>query len=129
MVYTGILAFLLLLFVLLLVLMFHPKKETETTTETAYVPGVYTSTFSLNRSQLNLEVVVDENHINAVSLKNLDESVSAMYPLLEPSLSDIETQLQNNVPIDEIQTNSEQQYTQTLLLSTIKETLEKAQKQ
>ena len=63
---------------------------------------------------------------NSVNFVNIDESVTTMYPLLEPALEDIEKQLCNNVPISEVSTNDNSKYTQTLLLETIEETLEKA---
>ena len=69
---------------------------------------------------------LDENHINSVNFVNIDESVSAMYPLLEPALEEIESQLSNNVDISEIVVEDQSKYTQTLLLETVKETLEKA---
>ena len=81
---------------------------------------------TLNDTLLNLEVVVDKNHINSLSIVNIDESVSAMYPLLEPTIEDLEKQLSNNVPINEVTTSSESKYTQTLLLDAIETILDKA---
>ena len=125
-IYTGIFAFLILFFVLLIFLMFGGKKNTTKQADSQYTPGVYTSELALNDTLLNIEVVVDENHINSVSFSNIDESVTAMYPLLQPALTDLETQLCNNIPINEVVTNDESKYTQTLLLDAIKTALEKA---
>ena len=106
--------------------MFGGKKNTTKQADSQYTPGVYTSELALNDTLLNIEVVVDENHINSVSFSNIDESVTAMYPLLQPALTDLETQLCNNIPINEVVTNDESKYTQTLLLDAIKTALEKA---
>ena len=125
-IYTGIFAFLILFFVLLIFLMFGGKKNTTKQADSQYTPGVYTSELALNDTLLNIEVVVDENHINSVSFSNIDESVTAMYPLLQPALTDLETQLCNNIPINEVVTNDESKYTQTLLLDAIKTAVEKA---
>lgn len=127
-VYTGIFVGLGILLILLLVFMFLPKgNQTKTGTDTAkYKPGVYTSQLSLNDTELNMEVVLDENHINSVSLVNIDETVSTMYPLLEPALEEISTQLSNNVDLANITLSENSKYTQTLLLSAISSALEKA---
>lgn len=127
--YTGIFLSLLFIFVLLSLILFLPKKQAEPKEQAKYVPGVYTSSLNLNDTELNLEVVVDQNHINSVSITNIDESVSAMYPLLEPSLTEIEKQLSNNIPISEIQVTEEGKYTQTLLLEHIQKALELASNQ
>lgn len=129
-IYTGIFVGLGILLICLLIFMFRPASQTDTASQTtaSYKPGVYTTELSLNDTLLNIEVVVDENHVNSVSFSNIDESVSAMYPLLEPTLSDIESQLCNNVDISEISTSENNKYTQTLLLDAIEETLEKAEK-
>jgi hypothetical protein len=81
----------------------------------------------LNDTALNLEVVVDKNHINSVEIKNIDEAVTTMFPLVEPSLESIRTQLYNDVPLEEIKIEEDQKYTQQLLIEAIKTALEKAQ--
>lgn len=127
-IYTGIFVGLGILLILLLVFMFLPKgNHTTTGANTAkYKPGVYTTQLSLNDTQLNMEVVLDENHINSVSLVNLDETVSTMYPLLEPALEEISSQLSNNVALSDVTLSENSKYTQTLLLGAIETALEKA---
>lgn len=127
--YTGIFLSLLFVFILLSLILFFPRKQADTKEQAKYVPGVYTSSLNLNDTELNLEVVVDQNHINSVSITNIDESVSAMYPLLEPSLSEIEKQLSNNIPLSEIQVTEDGKYTQTLLLEHIQKALDLASNQ
>ena len=129
-IYTGIFVGLGILLICLLIFMFRPDSHTDAANQTtsSYKPGVYTTELTLNDTLLNIEVVVDKNHVNSVSFNNIDESVSAMYPLLEPTLSDIESQLCNNVDISEISTTENNKYTQTLLLDAIEKTLEKAKK-
>lgn len=120
--------------ILLLLMMFlfskddkSPAADPNKTEETAlYHAGVYTSVLTLNDTSLNLEVVCDTNHINSVRLVNLDESVTTMYPLLHPALEELELQLSNDVPFDELQLTESSKYTQTLLLEVIEHTLEKA---
>lgn len=127
-IYTGIFVGLGILLILLLVFMFLPKGNHTATGAgtTKYKPGVYTTQLSLNDTQLNMEVVLDKNHINSVSLVNLDEAVSTMYPLLEPALKEISSQLSNNVALEDITLSDNSKYTQTLLIGAIKTALEKA---
>lgn len=123
-----------LVFLLLLFLLFDtpdsPKKDrtpVASPTFSTYRAGVYTSVISLNDSLLNLEVVVDSDHINSVRLVNLDEATSAMYPLMEPAVGDISNQLASGTPLEEVTISESSKYTQMLLLEHIQATLEKAQ--
>lgn len=127
-IYTAIFVGLGILLILLLIFMFLPKnKDTASLGTQKYKAGKYTSELVLNDTSLNIEVVVDENHINSVNITNIDDTVTAMYPLMEPALADISDQLCDDVNIDDIKISSENsKYTETLLLETVKETLEKA---
>lgn len=121
----------LVLGVLLLALfffMFLPSMKSEEIEETAsYIPGIYNSQLNLNDTTLNIEVVVDENHINSVRLVNIDESIATMYPLMEPAMESISEQLcKENVAIDDIVLSDSSKYTQTMLLQAVEETLKKA---
>lgn len=128
-IYTVIFAALGILLILLLIFMFKPDKSKETASSATdlYTAGVYTSSISLNDTALNLEVVVDKNHINHVSIKNIDEAITTMFPLVEPSLEAIATQLYNDVPIDRLVVMEDTKYTQQLLIEAIKLALEKAE--
>lgn len=95
-------------------------------TVATYRAGVYSSVISLNDSLLNLEVVVDTDHINSVRLVNLDEATAAMYPLMEPAVADINAQLSAGTALESVTLSESSKYTQTLLLEGIRTTLEKA---
>lgn len=126
-IYTAIFAGLGILLIILLIVMFLNKKEdTATMSGKLYNPGVWTSTIVLNDMNLNLEVVLDEDHINSVRIVNLDEAVSTMFPLVAPSLESITDQLYNDVDIDSIKITEDSKYTQQLLIDAIKTTLAKA---
>lgn len=125
---TLVLVFLVLMFVLF----FSPKDkdsdsdEIITPTVATFRAGVYNSVMELNDSFLNLEVIVDTDHINSVRLVNLDEATAAMYPLMEPAAADISAQLAAGTPLEEVTLSESSKYTQTLLLEGIRSTLEKA---
>jgi hypothetical protein len=127
-IYTVIFAALGILLILLLIFMFRGGKDDEVaSTETnLYKAGKWTSSITLNDMAINLEVVVDENHINSVSIESIDDSITTMYPLVEPSLEAIALQLYNDVPIDQVEVEEDMQYTQQLLIEAIKVALEKA---
>jgi hypothetical protein len=127
-IYTAIFAGLGILLIILLIVMFLNKKDdtTSTMTGTQYTPGVWTSTLVLNDTSLNLEIVLDENHINSIQIVNIDEATTTMFPLVKPSLDDIAEQLADGVDIDSITISDDSKYTQTLLLKAVKSTLEKA---
>lgn len=126
-IYTAIFAGLGILLIILLIVMFINKKEdTNTTTGNLYTPGVWNSTLELNGNTLNLEVVLDKDHINSVRIVNIDEAITTMFPLVEPSLENINKQLSDGVDIDSVTTLEDSKYTDALLIGAIKDTLEKA---
>lgn len=126
-VYTAIFVGLGILLIILLVFMFMPdKKNGGDTAEAIYTPGVYTTQLSLGDTEVNLEVVVDADHINSVSLVNIDDSVTTMYPLVKPAVDTISEQLSAGTSLDNVELSEESQYTQTLLLDAIDAALSKA---
>ena len=91
-----------------------------------YVPGTYTSTVTLNNTTLEVEVTVDKSHINSIRFSNLDETVTTMYPLIQPAIEDIAEQIYEKQSLDNIEQSSEAPYTSQILLDAISEALEKA---
>jgi hypothetical protein len=127
-IYTVIFAALGILLILLLIFMFWPdqKDESAATEPDLYKAGVWNSSIVLNDKAINLEVVVDKNHINSIDIVSIDESVSTMYPLVKPSLEAIASQLYEDVPIDEVELRKDSKFTQLLLIEAIKDALHKA---
>jgi len=91
-----------------------------------YVPGTYTTAMTLNGSNVELSVTVDETAILSIDMQNLDESVSVMYPLMEPALESLSTQILENQSIDNIEYSSDNLYTSTVLLNAITAALQQA---
>lgn len=125
-IYTGIFLVLGILFIILLINMFGKGKESDTTTTSKYVPGVYSSTITLGENTLNVAVTVDESTVSGVSIENLDETVTTMYPLLEPALNEINNQISVVDSVDNITYSKENQYTYIILNQAIKNALEQA---
>ncbi len=129
-VYTGIFLLLGILFLVLIILMFFsddPASPSDKAAETmAYIPGVYTTTLQLGQSSVELEIVLDENNINSIRLVQLDEAVTTMYPLIEPSLDSITQQIYDSQSLDNITFSDDNRYTSSVLLEAITATIEKA---
>ena len=132
-IYTGIFAVLGILFIVLLIIMFLPrdeKKETmSTVTQTSsntYIPGVYTTSLILNDNVVEIEVTVDEKNINSIRLINLDEAVTTMYPLIQPSFEDLANQIIANQSLEGITYPDDSKYTSMILLNAITTSLNKA---
>ncbi|MDE7435738.1 MAG: hypothetical protein K2N01_07985 [Lachnospiraceae bacterium] len=126
-VYTGIFAVLGILLVLLLIYMFAPKKEEASEETMKYVAGVYTSSIVFQDRTVDVEVVVDENAIKSISLVNLDETVTAMYPLMEPALEQLTEQILETQSTENLTYSDDNQYTSMVLLRAIDQALEKAE--
>jgi len=126
-IYTIIFAILGILLILLLIFMFLPDKNQNDTAETMkYVSGVYNSSIKFNDRAIDVEVVIDNNRINAISLVNLDEAVATMYPLMQPALDNISQQIYETQSLDNITYSEENQYTSMVLLNAIEQAVEKA---
>lgn len=131
-IYTALFLGAGIILIIMLILLFRPSDGSGTTSvesaETAaiYNAGTYTSQLSLNNTALNLEVIVDKDRIKSVRLINIDDSVTTMFPLLEPSLKEIETQLIEEQNIDAVKISDSSRYTQTLLIDAIAAVLDKA---
>jgi len=129
-IYTGILLVLGILAIIFLVIMSGNKEEGQekesADAASVYVPGTYTTAMTLNGSNVELSVTVDETAILSIDMQNLDESVSVMYPLMEPALESLSTQILENQSIDNIEYSSDNLYTSTVLLNAITAALQQA---
>ncbi len=139
-IYTGIFAGLGILFVILLVIMFLPRKneaplpETplpEATadpvgTQSRYIPGIYTTELVLGSQAIDVEVIVDQRNITSIRMVNLNDAVTTMYPLLEPTFESICTQVYERQSLEEVTYSADSKYTSLVLLEAIQNSLEKA---
>lgn len=128
-IYTIIFVLLALLMIFLFVYMFFLKKDTEPAQEASastYTPGVYTTSILLGDSPVSLEVTVDANHINNIRTAPLEDSVAAMYPLLESCIDTISEQLTSGVPLENVTYDDSSQYTASILLDAVQRALDKA---
>lgn len=125
-IYTVIFVGLGILLIILLICMFLPKDKKESVETAKYVPGVYTSTITFQDQTMDVQVVVDESQIKSVSLVNLSETVTTMYPLMETTMDSIGEQIVSNQSLENVTYTTENQYTTTVLVNAVGEALEKA---
>ena len=119
-IYTSIFIGVGILLIILLVFVLKPKTEKQNDqTSARFNAGVYTSTLSLNNTALNLEVTIDPDRITSIRLINIDDTVTTMFPLLKPALSDLESQITEKQGTADIKMSDDSRYTQTLLLNEI----------
>lgn len=144
-IYTAIFAALGILFIVLLVMMFLPGKEENSAPDAAppdasapenesaaassddlYIPGVYTTELVLGNQSIDVEVIVDKNSITSIRMVNLNEAITTMYPLLEPTFESICSQVYELQTLEGVTYSSDSKYTSLVLLETIKSSLDKA---
>lgn len=124
-IYTGLFFLLGILLVVIIILMFS-NKNSDTASNTLYTPGQYTTTLTFNGSVAEVKVTVDETSITSITLDNLEESVSVMYPLMEPALEELSAQIIETQSLDNISYAEDRQYTSMLLLDAIASSLDQA---
>jgi uncharacterized protein with FMN-binding domain len=93
---------------------------------TAYIPGIYTTELVLNDQVVDVEVIVDKAYISSIRLVNLNESVSTMYPLLQPTFDALCQQIYDKQSLEDITYDTDSKYTSLVLLQAIVHSLEKA---
>ncbi len=136
-IYTGIFAVLGILFLVLLIMMFLPDKDKANTpdptpqpdaaeTASLYIPGIYTTELVLGSQSIDVEVIVDRNSITSIRMVNLNDAVTTMYPLLQPTFDSICEQVYAQQSLENITYTSDSKYTSLVLLEAIQNSLDKA---
>lgn len=132
-IYTAIFIGLALLLIVLFRYMIHPKKGSTAPSDSAaaasYTPGVYSSSIVLGSQNVNVEVAVDAERITSVALVPLSDSVSAMYPLMQPAMDTLSAQIIEKQSLEGLEYPSGSQYTSMALMNAVKAALNKAKTQ
>ena len=137
-VYTAVFVGIGILLLIVLFFMFgrqnSPKSESTQSTvsnesstynnDAVYRAGIYESQFVIGENTINLEVALDENQVKSVKVKNLDETVETMYPLMKSAVKDVSKQLSSGVSIDEVVLSKNSMYTEKLVLDAVKNVLD-----
>lgn len=127
-IYTAIFVGLAIFLITLCFIMFRPKSgPASSSSGTAiYVPGVYSAALTLGSEQVNVEVTVDSDRINSIALIPLSEAVTTMYPLMQPTLDSLASQIVTTQSTENLTYPSTSRYTSAALLNAINTALDKA---
>ena len=127
-IYTAIFVGLAILLITLCFIMFRPGKDNVSVSAepAGYLPGVYSAALTLGSEDVNVKVTVDANRITSIDLVPLSEAVTTMYPLMEPALDALSSQIYASQTTENITYTDENKYTSMLLLDAINEALDKA---
>lgn len=91
-----------------------------------YIPGIYTTELVLGEQSINVEVIVDKTSITSIRMTHLDEAVTTMYPLLQPTFDSICEQIYTQQTLEGITYSTDAKYTSLVLLEAIEHSLNKA---
>lgn len=127
-IYTIVFAVLAILLIILLVLIIkgHSRKSSESAKKSTFSPGIYEPSIVLSSNPVNIEVVVDHEQIKSISMVNVSEAVTTMYPLISSSLTEIASQIVQNNSTENLVFNDENKYTSIILVNAINTALCKA---
>ncbi len=126
-IYTGIFIGLALLLLILCFIMFRPAKKAAPSAS-LYIPGLYTASLTLGNEQVNVEVTVDSDQILDMSLVHLNEAVSTMYPLMQPSMEELAPQIISTQSTENLTFPESSRYTCSALLKAVDTALLKARR-
>jgi uncharacterized protein with FMN-binding domain len=128
-IYTALFLLLGIIFLLLLIFMFSGNRNTESSAQlpSRYTAGIYTASMTLGGNPVEIAVTVDEDYISSIQFHQLDETVAAMYPLMEPALEALSAQICESQSLENISSSEESQYTSLMLMNAIETALSKAQ--
>ena len=130
-IYTVVFVLLGIVLVISLIFMFcnrNSDEKKEKSSSGQYEAGVYTSCVTLNGNPMEVPVTLDSNHINSITVDNISDAITTMYPLVEPAFEDISKQIVDTQSVDNIKFSEESQYTYSLLYNAIVDTINKGKK-
>ncbi|MGN0317472.1 MAG: hypothetical protein ACI4E1_05980 [Lachnospira sp.] len=90
-----------------------------------YSPGVYSASFTLNGTPVDIQVTVDEHNINSIEMLNLSDSITTMYPMLDESFTAVKNAVIENNSTSNVLYESDNKYTSTIFLEAIQAALDK----
>lgn len=128
-IYTAIFLVLLIILGILVFFMFGSGKRSQVSSmgTSRYTPGIYRSSLSLNNNTFDVEVTVDADRISSIHLTNLSETTAAMFPLIEPALDSLASQIYSSQSLENLDYPSDQKYTSAMLIEAIRKAVEKAE--
>lgn len=126
---TAISVGLTILLVSLSLIMSRPKEDAvlSSVDANAYVPGVCTASLVLRSQSMNVEMAVDTDHINSVTLSPLSDSVATTYPSIQPVLEDLAKQVCATQSTENLFCSMGTRYISAALINAVKQAFHKAE--
>jgi len=97
----------------------------ETLPSASFQPGIYKTELILGGQTIEVEAVLEKDRISSLRLVNMDEAITTMYPLLEPTMEHICKQVYETQSLDQLDLDSGARYTSLVLLEAIRCCLDK----
>ena len=69
---------------------------------------------------------MDESRIESIRFANLDETVTTMFPLIQPAIEEIADQIYKTQSLEDVTLSEETPYTSQVILDAISEAVKKA---
>lgn len=128
-IYTAVFIALGIIFLLLMIFMFSSDRAAQTAAEepAKYTAGIYTASMTLGGHPVEIAVTVDKDYISSIHFRQLDETVAAMYPLMEPALESLADQICESQSLENLTYSEDSQYTSLMLIGAIQTALTKAE--
>lgn len=129
-IYTAIFVALGIFLILLFIYMFLPDdasdKQILSETAPTFMAGIYTSSIDAGNQAMQIEVIVDKDHINSIRLIHLDETADVSNPLMETTLNNLSAQIISNQSLEGVTCSEASRYTAQTLYDAIKRAVKKA---
>lgn len=125
--YTAVFLVLGIILMIVLVVMFSAEhRQPSVETAATYTAGVYTSSIDFQNRSVDVAVTVDRDRITDIALVTPSDSVTVMYPLMEPTIDRLREQILTQQSLTDLSYEAENQYTSAVLLHAIEQALQKA---
>ena len=129
-IYTAIFVALGIFLVLLFIYMFLPDdasdKQILSESTPTFLAGVYTASIDTGNQAMQIEVIVDRDHINSIRLVNLDETADVSNPLMEETLNNLSSQILSKQSLAGVTCSDTNRYTAQTLYDAISRAIKKA---
>lgn len=99
-------------------------EDNEMEDKQVYEAGIYIREILLANSAIKIQIFLDERNVTSVEIIEEDTVMSAMYPLIEPSIKRISEELSAGKSVDEYTFSESSYYTEKILLDAISEILQ-----
>lgn len=101
--------------------------DSDISSDAVYYAGIYTSSYVMNNQTMEIEVILDENHINSIRFVNVDDAVETVSPLLLPAMESLAEQIVNLQSLDDLTAPEGSEYTYQVLIEAIRTTIAKGE--